>query len=163
MMTWYDDLTPCTYFDLDQPHGDKLLAVGWLERGHPYPKGSIASAVQTKLVSLCENPWEPLAFLGWHACDRCLPDGQPDALHADGMTVPMGSENLFVPGHGLLYVAPSLIVHFIAVHGYQPPPAFCAAVLACPPMGSEDYLQAISSNGPTTFAKWVRETPRKVQ
>lgn len=79
------------------------------------------------------------------------------------MTVPMGSENLFVPGHGLLYVAPSLIVHFIAVHGYQPPPAFCAAVLACPPMGSEDYLQAISSNGPTTFAKWVRETPRKVQ
>lgn len=51
----------------------------------------------------------------------------------------------------------------MAAHGYAPPEAFCAAVLACPPMGSEDYLQAISRNGPPEFARWVRETPRKVQ
>jgi hypothetical protein len=30
-------------------------------------------------------------------------------------------------------------------------------------MESEEYLQAISKNGPAAFATWAKETPRKVQ
>jgi hypothetical protein len=63
----------------------------------------------------------------------------------------------------VLYAAPSLILHYIDAHEYAPPEAFCEAVLACPPMGSEAYLQAIIRNGPPEFARWARETPRKVQ
>ncbi|MBA3468422.1 MAG: hypothetical protein H0T53_02145 [Herpetosiphonaceae bacterium] len=162
-MAWYADLTPCTYFDGEQPHGAKLLAVGWLERGHAYHHGMVDRVVRTKLVTLFRNPWQPTMFLGWHDCDLCQPPRWPDDFHDAEHTVSMGIANLFVPGTGVLYAAPSLILHSMAAHGYAPPEAFCAAVLACPPMGSEDYLQAISRNGPPEFARWVRETPRKVQ
>lgn len=162
-MAWYADLTPCTYFDGEQPHGAKLLAVGWLEHGHAYQHGVVDSAVLSKLVALCTNPWAPYDFLGWHDCDLCQPPSWHLQFHTAEHTVPMGIANLFVPGTGVLYVAPSLILHYLADHSYTPPEAFCAAVLACPPMGSEDYLQAISRNGPPAFATWARETPRKVQ
>jgi hypothetical protein len=162
-MAWYADLTPCTYFDGEQPHGAKLLAVGWLEHGHAYQHGMVDSAVINKLVALFRNSWEPGMFLGWHDCDLCQPPSWPDAFHAAEGSVPMGIANLFVPGTGVLYAAPSLILHYIAVHGYAPPEAFCTAVLACPPMESEEYLQAISKNGPAAFATWAKETPRKVQ
>jgi hypothetical protein len=32
-------------------------------------------------------------------------------------------------------------------HAYQPPPEFCQAVLACPPVPSTAYLEAVSANG----------------
>jgi len=59
----------------------------------------------------------------------------------------LGFSNVFVPGEGRLYVAPSLILHYIAEHGYAPPQEFQAAVLACPPMGSAEYLAAVAEFG----------------
>lgn len=59
------------------------------------------------------------------------------------MTISMGSTNLFVPGAAALYVAPSLILHYMDAHEYAPPAAFCQAVLQCPPMRSMAYLRAI--------------------
>ena len=72
-MAWYEDLTPCTYFDGEQPHRAKLLAVGWLERGHAYHHGMVDSAVRTKLVALFRNPWQPTGRL---ARLRSLPAAQ---------------------------------------------------------------------------------------
>ena len=39
-----------------------------------------------------------------------------------------------------MYVAPQLIVHYIDAHDYRPPGVFCAAVEACPPLGSAAYF-----------------------
>ena len=63
--------------------------------------------------------------------------------------MPIGIANLFVPGDGFLWTAPSMIVHYIADHGYRPPDAFLTAVDACPAMSTPAYLEAIKVHGPT--------------
>jgi hypothetical protein len=53
-----------------------------------------------------------------------------------------------VPGRGVVYVAPSLIPHYVDAHGYAPPRAFREAVLAGPPMRSVAHFRARKENGP---------------
>ena len=44
-------------------------------------------------------------------------------------------------------MTPELILHHIDEYGYAPPTEFEQAVLACPPMQSREYLEAISELG----------------
>ena len=67
----------------------------------------------------------------------------------------VGALNLFVPGDGFLYAAPSMIAHYILAHQYAPPQEFRDAVLRCPPMRSPEYFAAIIQHGPESFAKEV--------
>jgi hypothetical protein len=80
--------------------------------------------------------------MGTHECDLCLYEGE---VH--------GVNNIFVPGEEFLFVCPELIVHYMNAHGYQPPDAFCAAVLRCPPMKSMEYLKLVLKNGGKSLMK----------
>lgn len=128
-MAWYPDLSMCSYFGPE--FGACLLAVGWLERGHSFPTGSVDPAVYARLLELLKNPWEPAITLGFHRCDLCLYEGVP------------GKRNLFIPADGKVLVCPELITHYMNAHAYQPPEEFCRAVLACPAMRSMAYLKAL--------------------
>jgi hypothetical protein len=55
--------------------------------------------------------------------------------------------SLFIPGKGMIYVAPVSISHYIDAHGYQPPDSFYQAVEQCPRMRSSAYFQALLANG----------------
>lgn len=66
-MSWYADLSPCDYFPVAAP----LLAVGWLDAEHPYARGRIDAATASALFRLLEDPWQPLFFMGRHACELC--------------------------------------------------------------------------------------------
>jgi hypothetical protein len=132
-MAWFQDLAECDYFRDGKP---SLRAVGWLQRGKPFPLGAMRPEVYAALTELAKEPWQPSTFLGWHTCDLCLSD-----LPATGC------QNVFIPGDGVIYVCPELVTHYMNVHGYQPPVCFCDAVLKCPPMGSTEYLRAILANG----------------
>jgi hypothetical protein len=55
----------------------------------------------------------------------------------------MGTANVFVPAGDVVFVAPSLLLHYIDSHEYQPPSEFQRAVKACPPMKSMAYLKAV--------------------
>ena len=46
--------------------------------------------------------------------------------------VAVGSANVFVPGRNVLYMAPSLVVHYIDAHGYRPPDDFHGGRRALP-------------------------------
>ena len=63
-------------------------------------------------------------------------------------SVTLGAANLFVPADRFLYVAPSLILHYVDSHAYAPPKEFQDAVLECPEMRSMAYLKAVLANGP---------------
>ncbi len=76
-------------------------------------------------------------------------------IERDGLVVHFGANNLYVPDEGCVYVAPSMIVHYIDVHRYEPPATFWEAVMKCPEMGSESYRQALTVNGPAN-EDWVR-------
>jgi len=70
------------------------------------------------------------------------------------MIVGIGASNLYIPGKNCIYVAPSLIAHYIAVHSYEPPEEFWNAVAGCPEMNCENYRKALLSNGPSD-RRWI--------
>jgi hypothetical protein len=175
-MAWFADLTPCTYF---QPHSDKLLAVGWLERDHPFEQGPADLAFCDRFAEMIWNQGRhfPDAFFGSHGCTLCdTPDAQRNSdgsrtvesyglglggMSYNGVKTDVGITNIFVPGEGVVYVAPSLVLHYMVDHGYLPPPEFREALLRCPPVGSDAYYDAFERNGPEHWREWARRRGAK--
>ena len=145
-MAHFADLTPCDYFT--PQHDGKLLAVGWLARMRRYSRAEVSADVITRLHELLVSPWQPGAFLGWHDCPFCRISTGPQRITLDNVAVDLGVNNLFIPTSDVVYVAPSLILHYIDAHEYSPPQPFCDAVLACPEMRSMDYLKMIRNSAP---------------
>jgi hypothetical protein len=129
-MTWFADCAPCEYFGAVQ--NSKLLAVGWLDTEHDFPKGKIPSDVYRRLQKLLVNCWQPVVTAGRHKCDLCQFDGESS-----------GNNNLFIPAKGILYISPELITHYINAHHYQPPSEFCEAVLKCPDTHAIEYKKLL--------------------
>jgi len=131
-MTEYADLTTCSYFPFEC---EVLLAVGWLSADTQYDTGDSDPAFFAKLLELAHSPWEPGVCMGRHECELC--QFQPA----------MGKANIFVPYQRSIYVAPELIVHYIAAHQYKPPQIFVDAVMACPETNSMAYKRELLDNG----------------
>ena len=141
-MTWFEDLTECTYFPVRVA---TLRAIGWLQRGRPFPVGEVETCVYEKIVEMCKNPWQPMVAVGFHECDLCIYQGA------------RGVSNLFIPGDGILYVCPELVTHYMNAHGYKPPKDFCDAVMNCPPMKSAKYFRAILDCGGQELVKIAKD------
>jgi hypothetical protein len=159
-MTYFSDLQPCTYFDR---HGavlvasrnvplpmfsGPLLAIGWLEMEHDFARGSCAPKWRTMLGALVEHRLQRSNFLGDHLCSVCRYAERRDPVTSEIIArIARGRANVFVPGEGLVYVTPELILHYIDAHGYRPPDVFCSAVETCPPIGSEAYFARLDLRG----------------
>jgi len=143
-MAYYDDLSEWPVAGVAK-HATR--AVGWLERGRPYLSGDTSKQFFGALISLLVEPWRPFAEAGRHPCSMCAFSGGPTGLSYQGVRIAMGSSTLFVPGDAVIYVAPSLIAHYVDAHGYLPPQEFVDAVIACPPMRSIQYLRSIKALG----------------
>ncbi len=130
----------------------QMIRVGWLKPGENYRQGEVSEGFVDKLIALLINPWEPATAAGWHDCGFCQLSTGPRTLRYKETTVQLGITNLFVPGDSVIYVAPSLIAHYIDAHGYSPPDEFQAAVIACPEMRSMANLTSILANGPKGYA-----------
>lgn len=117
-----------------------------------------------RLIYLLRDPWDPGNYWGSHMCEICRPQGiilRPDAsreeiaeeLGREQSQFPeipgLGLTNLFIPAPGSLdvYVAPSLVVHYIKYHQYSPPLPFQEALMKCPEMKSPAYLSDMRSRG----------------
>jgi hypothetical protein len=126
---WIEDLSPLE-------GSERMVTVGWLGRGHTYPVGEVPIAVYKKLAALLAVPGQPAASGAIQPCELCVYEAER-----------AGTMNLFVPGEQRVYVAPELILHYLNAHRYQPPEEFCAAVMACPRMGTPEYRQALLTAG----------------
>lgn len=143
-MTHYADMAPLTHFRRWEP---LLTAIGWLDPVAPLDRGELEEPVFAALVALCVDPWQPAVHAGRHACPFCRFTGGPSQVAYRGTTVPIGANNVFVPGDGTVFVAPTMVLHSIDAHGYMPPLAFQQAVMTCPPMKSMGYLREIEARG----------------
>jgi hypothetical protein len=139
-MTYFADLANCTYF---RDGGPWLRAVGWLEADHPYEKGPVAAADVVAIERLAVSTWQPVFAAGWHNCSLCgkTDDDAPFVRRIAGGDKLLGADNMFVPSGEVMYVAPTLVLHYIDVHGYRPPEEFLRAVRATDPT-SPDYHRA---------------------
>lgn len=143
-MAYYEDLRPCDYFGHVE---GRLLAVGWLDRAHGHPKGTPPRPFFESLARLSADAWQPFATAGRHACELCIFTGGPAELRVRDVSVVLGATNVFVPGRDAVYVAPSLVLHYMDSHEYLPPDEFRLAVEQCPPMRSMAYLKALREQG----------------
>lgn len=140
-MAFFEDGSICTYFLSNWM--PPLLAVGWLELGHEHAVGDVDKEVLARLREFqygAWTGWQPVLLLGTHGCDFCADRGTPMI------------KNLFIPGKGVTYVAPEGIVHYVGDHRYLPPPDFCSALRASPPVNSLEYFSRLHECG------WPRET-----
>jgi hypothetical protein len=125
---FFADLTPYTYGLLpkQQPWKD-VLNVGWLSCEHPFTTGELSSSFSHILQCLISWPvFDPIdtgIAMGYHGCEFCSPLGAEEPASGTG--------ELWVPGAGrLIYVAPTLVAHYVEAHRYLPPQEFIEAVLA---------------------------------
>ena len=99
------------------------------------------------LARLFANAWQPIAVAGRHGCEFCVLTGGPAEIRVGDVSVLLGAANIFVPSHEGVYVAPSLVLHYMDAHEYAPPESFQRAVRECPPMRSMQYLKALRDRG----------------
>jgi hypothetical protein len=152
-MAYFQDLSACTYFGKEL--ADKLIAVGWLDKEHSYTTATVNEDFVDKLIGLLTEPWAPGYIMGYEECPFCALSS--NKLTYKTMSIDVGALNLYVPGEGFLYVAPSLIAHYVLSHNYAPPQLFREAVLRCPPMRSQEYFKAIADNAPQKYADKVKK------
>ena len=153
-----EDLSPCSYVASSRSESEKLKAVGWLAWGHSYKlrNTKLPETRFLRLLRLLVNPWEPGHFMDYHECEFCFEETVPCTIQREGLVVYCGANNLYVPASGYIFVAPSLIAHYVEMHSYEPPEIFWEAVMNCPEMGSEAYKQALVINGPSN-KRWRRD------
>jgi len=160
----FDDLAPYGLLAEFAPGSERVKAVGWLENGCAYSTGAVEPRAIARLFDIAEHPQWTTGELGYHACDLC-PDapertGTLAAWRQQGIlgtwrtrTAEVGGSELCIPGHGCVYIAPSMILHYILAHDYAPPPEFINALLSCPPAGTSEYLAAFKNNGGAAYLR----------
>jgi hypothetical protein len=152
-VTYFPDLAPCEYFSFFE--ADKVRAIGWLDGTHSFSTGPADRDLLLRLVVLAESPWEPVMLMGYHTCELCIqPDTHMTPVVFEGRRLHVGVHNLFVPGYGVIYAAPSMILHYILAHGYRPPDEFAEAVRTCPEIMTPEYVEAMKRNGPDTLVSY---------
>ena len=130
-MAYYKDLSPCLYFDRSPyVYGfKKLYAIGWIDKGKPYNKGSVSPEFLMKIKSFIDNPHVGMPYMGFHRCFLC--------------STFLGDDELFIVGKNKIYVCPDSIDHYIEKHEYLPPQEFIDAVMNTKMLIGEDYKNRI--------------------
>jgi hypothetical protein len=113
--------------------GPRVRAIGYLDRDHPFQQGDPPAKFRERLP-LFAITWAESArllgfplFLGGHLCEFC----EDRAL---------GMGDFGVPIWGVLFVAPTLIEHYVERHRYLPPADFITAVMRAPLPGTLRYV-----------------------
>ena len=153
-----EDLTPFTY---GTPLVDGELAVGWLDDEPITSTGLIQPRRLRRLVidrltfaagylrSGLEN------WMGVHQCSFC--DGPTTPLRADRRAL-WGNGEFRVRGvNGTVYVAPTLVAHYIEAHHYLPPQEFLEAVLA------GDFIEQAEDLGPSYLVVSTETAPPELR
>jgi hypothetical protein len=125
-MSFIPDLATRSYSKIDGP----IIAVGWLEWPHPFPRGSVEPEFARRLIALIEWPVFAYVYFGFYECSLCGAEGKagPDSRTSQA--------ELLVPAGTCVFEAPIWIGHYVLGHGYQPPAEFCQAVMSCPEPGT---------------------------
>ncbi len=128
---YFADLSPCEYYG---------LSVGWLAKGHDFPRGALPSGFLERLLERCRHP--AIRHCGGHLCEFCpsLEHARAagDVELANGERVFVGSGFIRVhPKQGIAFVAPTLVFHYVKDHGYLPPARFIEAVMQDNPENAE--------------------------
>jgi len=121
-MSYFKDLTPYTYGSGHGPIGSlPALNIGWINNEEDnFPTKEPSPELVEKLWLLSKNLVN--LYRGAHKCGICK-----------ATVNPYGNGEIRVTGEdGTIYAAPTLVVHYVEAHHYNPPDEFIKAVLNTP-------------------------------
>ncbi len=107
---------------------EDVLAVGWLSKEHSFTRGPVDGEVRAKLTQLAVHK-SSQRTRGIHRCEFCAEE-EIWLQAPDGAEEMLGTAEVWIPGVGVMYAAPNLIVHYVIVHEYQPPQVYLDALRA---------------------------------
>jgi hypothetical protein len=119
-VTYYEDLSKYEYSDSE----NSMVNVGWLGVGHSFTTGDFPPELRDPLLYLSDEVKKLMR--GFHDCEFCevrSPIFINTALNSRG-AVMLGSGEVHVVSEGIIYAAPSLLIHYIDEHSYLPPASF---------------------------------------
>ncbi len=128
---YYKDLTEYNYTNLEYSgikRNKKPVCVGWLGREEGFVKGKVSEIIVKRLLLLCLFPRN--LTRGYHVCEFCPSNPYPEDIRQQkgklfGKMIFLGNGEIHIQGkNNRLYIAPTLIVHYISVHNYKPPQEF---------------------------------------
>ncbi|HEY3391711.1 MAG TPA: hypothetical protein VGK58_03315 [Lacipirellulaceae bacterium] len=110
---YFPDLTPYQYSPIQaQPQANRVN-IGWLDKAHPFATSEPSGELVRALHKLVHHPVRISAPL--HLCELC------------GNAA--GTGEIEVNAQDVIYVAPTLIAHYVEQHHYRPPAEFEVAAL----------------------------------
>jgi len=145
-MTFQRDGSASTYGSTHSKPPGGLLAAGWLSADHPFDQGPVGDPSEHDLF--CDRLFEACRsnvvakMRGYHDCEFC-DQVVRDPTHPSGWRVPdmrveerngvktwvgNGEVRVTEPS-GIRWTAPTMIYHYVVVHGYKPPSGFVNGVL----------------------------------
>lgn len=158
------DLDLCRYhngpYDAEQWQSP-LQAVGWLESTHAFATGRAPTGLVARLEAFIEASaayYSSYVFRGLHDCTLCTAETARVGRHHRRSHV-----NVWVPGEGVIYIAPATITHYVEDHGYLPPEAFVRAVMSCPDYGSAAYCAALRAANADAAVPLLTEAEARAQ
>jgi hypothetical protein len=105
-----------------------VVTIGWLSSSERFAVGDadhgLAQSLEGLLTSHRVNKTR-----GYHLCEFCN-DSRPIELRLRAGSLLLGSAEIWIPSRdeAVIYAAPDLVVHYVTVHKYLPPPEFLDAV-----------------------------------
>lgn len=158
IMAYQADLTFHTY---SKPPYGPCLAVGWLEKEHPFTQGGVPIEVLRQLGQWLLD--EQMVFLTRGIHQTTILPGPAEIVQAyqehqlpDEPAIWNGE--IHIAYRGRYYVAPTAIYEYITKYGYQPPAIFCEAVLDGKLVTPEEELRLIELTDENP-AYWEEEDP----
>jgi hypothetical protein len=139
---YFEDLSAYFYrFRGERKPDPKVLNVGWLAKGHFYPKGTVSKRILNRILGLCVYD-AVNRTMGFHVSPFLEPAVCGYPVEYCGKKIILGTAEIWVRGkHGITYAAPDLIYHYIKDCEYLPPQEFLDAVDSLPqvenPSGEE--------------------------
>jgi hypothetical protein len=126
----YSDLSKYTYTKLESKAS--LLNVGWIDMDAPFPMGSVPAQAIAKVESAIPSRFN--AMRGIHGCPFCADRERDIYANIDGKSTLLGMSEIWIPSQlsETVYIAPSLLLHYIEAHQYLPPREVVDALLALP-------------------------------
>jgi hypothetical protein len=148
-MAYFEDLTLYRYWEghAFPAMGPNIVNVGWLERGHDFPKGAVPQPFIARLWHCCRAA--VMMARGFHDCEFCRfqPSGPLPVTYACE-TLELGYEEIRAFGRqGRVFAAPNLIFHYVTKHCYKPPEEFIDAVLHGPLGGTAEFEKQLQDIG----------------
>lgn len=115
---YYQDLSK--YVGPLNKNMDDILNVGWLSASEEFPKGKVPKLAIDKLLAVMEARQDVRQMRGIYPCPIC--GKSKIMLQTSTRPILLGMSEIWIPaGAGKIYASPSLIIHFIMEHQYQPP------------------------------------------